>query len=318
MSVVYDVIIIGGGPGGLSAGIYTGRGKLKTLLIEKNRSMGGQCGITAEVENYPGFLETSGPVLMDAYKNHADRFNVEYARGEVEKIIVTDDGFLKKLITKEGAEYTCKALIISPGAEPRILGLKGEMEFRGKGVSYCATCDGAFYEELDVAVIGGGNTAVEEACYLTQFAEKVYLIHRRDQFRADPIAVERALANPKIIPVMDSVVEEICGDKTVNKVIVRNVKTENKIDIACDGVFIFAGTIPKTGFLKNFINLTESGYIITNCKQETNIPGVYGVGDACEKFLRQIVTAAADGAIAAMAAGQYIAEENYTHKNIST
>jgi len=315
MSVIYDVIIIGGGPGGLSAGIYAGRGKLKTLLIEKSRSMGGQCGITAEVENYPGFLETSGPILMDAYKNHADRFKVEFVRGEVEKIVVADDGFLKTVMTKDGAEYICRALILSPGAEPRILGLKGEMEFRGKGVSYCATCDGAFYEELDVAVIGGGNSAVEEACYLTQFADKVYLIHRRDQFRADPIAVERALANPKIIPVMDSVVEEICGDKTVNKVIVKNVKTGEIKDISCDGVFIFAGTIPKTGFLKDFISLTDNGYIIANYKQETSIPGVYGAGDACDKFLRQIVTAAADGAIAAMAASQYIAEENYIHKN---
>jgi thioredoxin reductase (NADPH) len=252
---------------------------------------------------------------MDAYKNHADRFKVEFARGEVDKILIADDGFLKTVITKEGAEYICKALILSPGAEPRILGLKGEMEFRGKGVSYCATCDGAFYEELDVAVIGGGNSAVEEACYLTQFADKVYLIHRREQFRADPIAVERALANPKIIPVMDSVVEEICGDKTVNKVIVKNVKTGEIKDISCDGVFIFAGTIPKTGFLKNLISLTDSGYIIAGCKQETNIPGVYGAGDACDKFLRQIVTAAADGAIAAMAASQYIAEENYIHKN---
>ncbi|WP_343064107.1 thioredoxin-disulfide reductase [Alkalicella caledoniensis] len=306
--MIYDMIIIGGGPGGLTAGIYGARSKLKTLIIEKGK-IGGQAATTEEMENYPGFFDgTTGPGVMKKMEEHALHFGAEIVKDEVKSISL--DGYVKKITTRNG-EYQTKTLVISTGAEPRVLGVKGEGALRGRGVSYCATCDADFFEELDVVVVGNGDAAIEEAMYLTKFAEKVtvIVIHEEGVLDATPIIQERAFQNPKIEFVWNSVLEEIQGDEMVEGVRVKNLKTGDVSEIEVNGVFIFVGTVPKTGFLKDTIALDEKGYIITNEYMETSQDGVYAVGDVRQKFLRQVVTAAADGAIAAVAVEKYIHEE---------
>lgn len=318
MSELYDVIIIGGGAGGMSAGVYAARGKMKTLIIEEKRKAGGQAATTDEMENYPGILSATGPELMDAFRAHCDKFGVEFTKGIVNKIDVADDGYLKTLTTTKGEVFQAKSIIIATGASPLILGVPGENEFRGKGVSYCATCDADFFEELDIVVVGSGNTAVEESLFLTKFVNKITMIVRRDHgiLAADRTAQEQAFANDKINFVWNSVLDEITGDELVNGVNVKNIKTGEISHIESDGVFMFVGTVPKTDFIKGQVDLNSHGYIVTNDKQETNIPGIYAVGDVTEKFLRQVVTAAGDGAVAAVAADRYIEEEDNWRKAV--
>ncbi|MGI6553568.1 MAG: thioredoxin-disulfide reductase [Bacillota bacterium] len=306
---IWDVVIVGGGPAGLAAGVYAARSKLKALILEKGRP-GGQASTTAELENYPGFGRgATGPGLMDSMRKHAEEFGAEIRREEV--VGVELEGAVKTIQTRKGAKILSKAVIFALGAEPRSLNIKGEKELKGKGVSYCATCDADFFEELDVVVVGNGDAAIEEAIYLTKFANEVTIIVIHDEGILDcnKASAEKAFANPKIKWIWNSVLEEIKGDGLVEKVLIKNLKTGKITELETNGVFFFVGTVPKTEFLRGKLELDQQGYIITNDKMETNIPGVYAAGDVRQKYLRQVITAASDGAIAAVAAEKYLAEE---------
>lgn len=311
MSKIYDVAIIGGGPAGYSAGLYASRGKLDTILIEKGK-WGGQAATTEELENYPGAAEDStGPKLMERMKHQAESFGTEFLHDEVIGLDLNDKVKIVKLKEKE---IKANTVIIATGAEHVSLGVPGEETLRGKGVSYCATCDADFFTELEIVVIGGGNTAVEEAIYLTKFADKVTIVHRRNEFRAAKSAVEKALSNDKVNVIWDSVVEEIYGDGIVEGVRLKNVKTEEITDFPTDGVFLFVGTKPMSDFAKGLIEMNERGYIITDVNMKTSIDGVFAAGDIRVKLLRQVITAAADGAIAAISAEKYIEEVLHNKK----
>ena len=316
MSEIYDVLVVGGGPGGLSAGIYGSRARLKTAVIEKGRA-GGQAATTTEMENYPGsFEEVSGPGLMDNFASHAEHFGTKILKG-----LVTDvelEGDIKKVTCKSGEVYQAYSIILAPGAEPRTLNIKGEGKLRGRGVSYCATCDADFMEDLDVVVVGNGDAAIEEAMFLTRFANEVTIIVIHDEGILDcnKASAEKAFENPKLKWVWNSVLEEIVGDELVEEVVIKNIKTGELTKKEVNGVFFFVGTIPKTDFLKGKVELDERGYIVTNELMETNVEGVYAVGDAIVKYLRQVVTAAADGAIAAVAAEKYLEEKEYFRKKV--
>jgi thioredoxin reductase (NADPH) len=308
MEKVYDVIIIGAGPAGLSAGLYAGRARLSTLIIEKSKD-GGQIVQTAEIENYPGSVpEESGPSLIKRMADQAQHFGAEKIYDTIEEVEL--EGEIKRLKGHKG-EYAAKTVIITAGAFPRPIGCPGERELTGKGVSYCATCDGAFFEEMEVYVVGGGDAAVEEAMYLTRFARKVTVIHRRDELRAAKSIQEKAFANPKMNFMWDSVVEDLRGDGMLESMVVKNVKTGELTEIVADeedgtfGVFVFIGFTPQTKLFEGKIEM-EKGYILTDDDMRTNIPGVFAAGDCRKKSLRQVVTAAADGAIAATQAGKYI------------
>lgn len=308
MAEIYDILVVGGGPGGLAAGIYGSRARLKTLVIEKGR-VGGQAATTNEMENYPGSFEGStGPGLMEKFADHAKAFGTGIVRGDI--VDMELEGTVKKVITKEGEEYFGHTVIFAPGAEPRSLNVKGEGKLRGKGVSYCATCDADFFEELDVVVVGNGDAAIEEAMYLTKFANEVtvIVIHDEGVLDCNKASAEKAFKNPKLKWVWNSVLEEIVGDELVEKVVIKNIKNGELSEKEVNGVFFFVGTVPKTKFLEGKIQLDERGYIPTTELMETNVPGVYAVGDARVKYLRQVITAAADGAIAAVAAEKYLAE----------
>jgi thioredoxin reductase (NADPH) len=305
---MYDVIIIGGGPAGLTAGLYSGRAKLNSLIIEKGLT-GGLVTTTEWVENYPGFDEgILGAELAQKMEKQATRFGVEIKQGAVTGISV--NGKIKKVILDDGSELESKAIILTTGAHPRYLKVPGEDEFRGRGVSYCATCDGAFFKGEKIAVVGGGDSAVQEAIFLTKFAEKVYIIHRRDKLRSEKILQERALNNPKIEMLWDSVVEKIEGEYGVSKLQLKNVKTEEISSIDVQGVFIYIGYNPNTEFLAGLANLDEQNYLLTDENMATNSVGVYAAGDVRAKPLKQIATAVGDGATAAMSAEKYI-EENF-------
>jgi thioredoxin reductase (NADPH) len=309
LSEVYDVIVVGGGPAGLSAGIYGSRSHLKTVILQKG-TPGGQAATTEELENYPGFPRgTTGPGLTQAMAEHARSFGTEILNEEVVELEL--EGSTKIARTRSGKEYTAKIMILASGAAPRTLDVKGEKELRGKGVSYCATCDADFFEELDVVVVGNGDAAIEEAMYLTKFAETVTIIVIHDEGILDcnKVSAEKAFANPKIKWVWSSVLEEIKGDGIVESVVLKNIKTGELTEMETNGVFFFVGTVPETELLKGKVDLTEQGYIITNDLMETSVPGVYAAGDVRDKYLRQVVTAASDGAIAAVAAEKYLAEE---------
>lgn len=297
-----ELVIIGAGPAGLTAAIYAKRAGLNVLVLEKNRA-GGQILLTSEIENWPGTLHVSGQELAENFRKHAEFLKVEFRTASVNRIELHGE---KKTIITADCEIETKALILATGASFRKLGCAGEHEFIGKGVSYCAVCDANMFEELDVAVVGGGNTAVEEACYLSQFAEKVYIIHRRDTFRADKIVAEHALSNPKIIPVWDSVVEEIYGDGLVEGIRIKNVKTDEISNIAVNGVFMFVGTSPNTQYLNNLVETVPGGWIKTDMDMGTSVPGVFAAGDLRETGLRQVITASGDGARAAMSAYAYL------------
>lgn len=311
MSKIYDVIILGAGPAGLTAGLYAGRSRLSTLIIEKGQD-GGQIAITNEIENYPGQqLEgESGPSLIARMTAQAEKFGVERARDSIKSVEL--DGEVKRLTGAKGDEYLAKTVILATGAFPRPIGCKNEGKFVGKGISFCATCDAAFFEDFEVFVVGGGDAAVEEAMYLTKFARKVTIIHRRDELRAAKSIQEKAFANPKLHFLWNSVVDEVDGDEILSKMVVKNTKTGELTTIEADeedgmfGVFGFIGLLPNTGLYEGMVEM-ENGYIKTDDNMHTNLPGVFAAGDLRVKSLRQVVTAAADGAIAAMQAEKYIA-----------
>jgi len=303
--MIYDVIIIGGGPSGLSAGIYSSRARLKTLLIEK-AGCGGQIAITDHLENYPGFEEgINGFELAVKMEKQARTFGCEITYGEVTSIETLNK--IKKIILSDNKEFLTKTIIIASGANFKKLNVPGEQEFIGKGVSYCATCDGPFFRNKEIAVIGGGDSALQEALYLTKFVTKVNLIHRRDSFRAAKILQEKVFNEPKINIIYDTVVEEILGTSTLEQIKLKNVKTSNITPLSVNGVFVFVGWLPNTSFLKQTeIKLNETGYILTDDNMKTSIEGIFACGDVRYKILRQVVTAAGDGATAAISAQHYL------------
>ncbi|MBS3768350.1 MAG: thioredoxin-disulfide reductase [Candidatus Cloacimonetes bacterium] len=316
MSNTYDLIIVGGGPAGMAAAIYGSRSRLNTLVLEAKRKTGGQPSTYHDMENYPGVPETTASELMDNFRKHAEKFNAKFKRGEVTNLEV--NGLEKIVSTKKGGEYKAKSVVLAMGAEPRKLGIKGEEELKGKGVSYCATCDADIFEELDVVVIGNGNSAVEESIYLTKFVNKLTMIviHDEGVMDAEKILQEKAMENEKIDFVWNSVVEEIKGDGMVEKAVVKNIKTGETQEIDCHGVFFFVGRVPNTEFLEGTVELTENGYVKANDEMETSTSGVYAVGDVRNKVVRQVVTAAGDGANAAVMAQGYIEEEEYWQNNV--
>ncbi|MGI5901877.1 MAG: thioredoxin-disulfide reductase [Desulfitobacteriia bacterium] len=301
---MYDVIIVGGGPAGLTAAIYAARGGLKTAVIEAMMP-GGQAAATERIENYPGFIEgIPGFELANIFYKQAEKQGAEFF---FESVLSIDFSENKKIVHTDRRSFEAKAIIIAAGSKPKLLGVVGEEKFQGRGVSYCATCDGAFFKDKRVAVVGGGNSALEEAVYLTKFASEVNIIHRRKQFRATQIAVEKAQNNPKIKMILDSIVEEIVGQDRTEKLILRNVKTNEKSELAVDGVFIYIGTQPNTKFAANYLQTDETGYIITDELLRTNIEGVYAAGDIRNTPLRQVATAVGDGALAAVQVEKYLA-----------
>lgn len=305
LSKPYEVIIIGGGPAGMTAGLYASRARLKTLLIE-NALFGGQMTTTELIENYPGFPQgVSGDELSRLMEEQAKRFGMETLNDEVLEIALEKD--LKKVKTY-GGEFLCRALIICTGTEYRKLGVPGEEQFKGRGISYCATCDGAFFKDSKIVVVGGGDSALTEALFLTKFVSELTLIHRRDALRATKIYQERAMSNPKIKFLWNSVVEEIKGDQVVRSVVVRNVKTGELKEVETEGAFLFIGLVPRTQFLKGLVQTDESGYILTDENCETSVKGIFAAGDCRKKLLRQISTSVGDGAIAAFAAEKYLEE----------
>ena len=310
MSKIYDVIVLGAGPAGLTAGLYSGRARLSTLVIEKGQD-GGQIAITNEIENYPGQVEgDSGPSLIARMTKQCEHFGVERVSDMIKEVQLT--GPVKKLVGVKG-EYEAKCVIIATGAFPRPIGCKNEGKFVGKGISFCATCDASFFEDLEVYVVGGGDAAVEEAMYLTKFARKVTIIHRRDELRAAKSIQEKAFKNEKLHFMWNTVVDEVDGeDDILSKMIVKNTKTGELTTIEADeddglfGLFGFIGLLPKSDLFEGVIDM-DKGYIKTDDNMHTNVEGVYAAGDIRVKSLRQVVTAAADGAIAAMQAEKYIA-----------
>ncbi len=300
--MVYDVIIIGGGPAGLSAGLYAGRGKLKTLLIEKE-TFGGQTATTHEVENYPGVSKITGPELSEVMREQVENFGVEIVKEGVVEVDFESD--IKVVKTYEN-EFKAKTIILAMGAKPRLAGFKNENEFRSMGVSYCATCDGAFFEGLDIAVIGGGDSAITEALYLTRFAKTIKIIHRRKEFRAAKSLLKKAEDHEKIEFILDTVVEEAQGDGILEKLILRNVINNEKSELIVSGCFVFVGLDPINDIIKDKIDLDDFGYVISSEDMKTNIPGVFVAGDLRQKNLRQIITAASDGAIASTMAEKYL------------
>jgi thioredoxin reductase (NADPH) len=313
MEKQYDVVIIGAGPAGLSAGLYAARAKMKTVILEKEKP-GGQIATTDEVANYPGSVEhATGPSLVDRMVEQCDEFGAQRVKDGVKAIDFTGD--LKVIETESGDIYKARTVIVATGATPKKIGCTGEKELTGKGVSYCATCDADFFTDLEVFCIGGGDTAVEEAMYLTKFARKVTLVHRRDAFRAAKSIIEKAEKNKKVEYMMDSVVEEIYGDGILEGLKIKNVKTGEIVDIPAPeedgtmGVFVFIGYDPLTELFKGVLDMDQTGYLIADENMRTNVPGVFAAGDVRQKLLRQVVTATADGAIAAVMAEKYIEEK---------
>ena len=299
----FDVVILGGGPAGFSAGIYTARGNVSTAILDVSM-LGGQPSNYLELENYPGFMKIGGFELMEKFEEHADMFGVQkFPMQEIEFIDLVSS---PKIIRTKEVEFRTKSVIIATGAKPMRLGVKGEEEFIGRGVRYCAVCDGAFYKDKVVAIVGGGNSAVEEAIYLTKFASKVYIIHRRDELRADKIIQDRAAKNEKIEFVLKSVVCEIQGQDLVNNLILKNTKTDEMFNLAVDGVFPYIGITPNVENISGQITQDKAGFIITDETMKTSIDGVFAIGDVRKTPLRQVITAASDGAIAGVYAVKYI------------
>jgi thioredoxin reductase (NADPH) len=304
---VFDLVIVGAGPAGLTAAIYASRGRLKTAVLERNMA-GGQIALTDLVENYPGFPEgISGFDLSQKMKEQAEKFGAEMREIEGVAELRTDPEGCYVVVT-DREEVHARAVILAPGVEPRRSGIPGEAEFIGRGVSWCATCDGALYRGKTVAVIGGGDSAVEEGMFLTKFAEKVYLVHRRDELRAAPIAQERAFANAKFEFVWDSIPKQIDGTEMVEALEVENVKTGEGRSLPVNGVFMYIGQIPNTAWLKDTVALDEYGYIITDGLLRTELPGVFACGDARANPLKQIAMAVGEGALAAVQAERYLDE----------
>ena len=302
-SYEFDTVILGGGPAGLSAGIYASRGAVSTAIIDTSM-LGGQPSNYLELENYPGFPLVGGFDLMEKFEEHADKFGVQkFPMQEIESVDLKSN---PKVIKTKEAEFRAKTVIIACGAQPMKLGVPGEAEFVGRGVSYCAVCDGAFYKNKVVAVVGGGNAAVEEAMYLTKFADKVYVIHRRNELRADKIVQERAFKNEKIEFIWDSVVKEIKGADLVNNAVLENVKTHEISNLQVDGVFPYIGMTPNIESISGQVEQDANGFIITDETMKTSIDGVYAAGDVRKTPLRQVITAASDGAVSAVYAVKYL------------
>jgi thioredoxin reductase (NADPH) len=298
-----DLAIVGGGPAGLSAAIYALRAGLKTILFEK-MVLGGLASTTYQIDNYPGFPDSiSGIDLSQRMADQARKLGLEIVWGSVTEIKNDKNHRQLKI---DGKTLSAKAVIIAAGTEAAKLDVPGEEEFRGKGVSYCATCDGAFYQGKNILVVGGGNAAVEEALFLTRYAAKVSIVHRRDRLRADKIVAEKAMAHPKIYFFWHSAVEEILGDKNVKEAVLKDLLSGNKLRVPVDGIFIYTGSRPNSDPVKNLVKVNNQGFILTDEKMRTSAPGIFAAGDIREKGLRQVVTAAADGAIAAESARQFI------------
>jgi len=304
MKETYDLVIIGAGPAGLTAAIYAQRAQLKTLVLEK-LSPGGQLLLSEKIENYPGFSEAiSSQKLMEQMQKQAENLGMNLEYEEVEKINQQTE---KKVIhTYAGKKYKTLAVVIATGTNPSRLGIKGEEKFTGRGVSYCATCDAPFFRNQRVVVIGGGNTALEEGLYLTKFARQIYLIHRRGMLRGEKILQERVSKDPKMEIIWNSVVEQIYGEEQVKGIKIKNLKTEKTSDLTCSGVFIFAGLKPNTEFVKNILELDKQEFIKTNEKLETNVKGIFACGDVRKNFLKQVVVACGEGALATHMAEDYV------------
>jgi thioredoxin reductase (NADPH) len=302
---IYDVIIAGAGPAGMTAAVYTSRANLATLMIERGMP-GGQMANTEDVENYPGFESILGPDLSTKMFEHAKKFGAEYAYGDIKEIIDNGD---TKTVVAGSKQYKAYSVIISAGAEYKKVGVPGEKELSGRGVSYCAVCDGAFFKEKELYVIGGGDSAVEEGVYLTRFASKVTIVHRRDELRAQKILQDRAFANEKVDFIWNHTIKSI-NDKDGKVGSVTLVSTQNgeEQELPADGVFIYIGMIPLSKPFTNLGITNENGYIETNERMETKVPGIFAAGDIREKTLRQIVTATGDGSIAAQSAQHYVEE----------
>ncbi len=303
---MYDIVIIGGGPAGLSAAVYAGRSGMRTLILE-SISVGGQVNLTYEVDNYPGFYENpTGMDLAESMKKHAEKFNTDFST-ETVKAIVDYDKEVKTVVTRKNS-YETYAVIFASGANPRKLGAEGEDRFYGTGVSYCATCDGAFFKGQETVVVGGGNTAFEDALYLSRFCSHVTLVHRNERFRAAAALVKKAKSDPKITILTNRTVEIISGDTTVKNVTLKDSVSGQMENLDCSGIFIAVGRIPETELAGKYVNLTKEGFIQTDRQMQTNIRGVYAAGDVRDTPLRQIITAASDGAVAATSAVNYINE----------
>ena len=301
-----DLIIIGGGPAGLTAAIYAGRAKLNTLLLE-NMILGGQVRNSFTIENYPGFKSIEGGKLADLIQEQAAEFGAVIDEFDlIENIYLSDE---EKTVETETYIYKPKAVIIATGAVPRKLPIKGENEFAGRGIHYCAVCDGAMYEGKNIAVVGGGNSALEEALFLTRFAEKVYLVRRYDYFRGEQSVIDEVFNHPKIEVLLNEDMIEAKGDDFLNSVVLKNTVSKEISELKVDAVFGYIGTEPKTADIKEYLNLTEQGYIITDEDMQTNIKGVYAAGDVRDKKFRQITTAVADGTIALLNAEKYILQK---------
>ena len=297
-----DVLVIGAGPGGMTAALYASRANLKTILIEKG-APGGELINTADVENYPGYTKISGPDLAQNFYDSAMAFGAQHEFGDVS--LVSLEGDMKQVHLGDKV-YQAPVVILATGAHHRELQVPGEDTLNGRGVSYCAVCDGFFFRDKNIVVVGGGDSAVEEGTYLTQFAKSVSIIHRRDELRAQKILQDRAFANDKIHFIWDTVVEEIQGDQAVTGVGVRNVKTDERKELPIDGVFIYVGLVPNSALVKDLGITDDQGWIVTNEKMETKVPGVFAVGDVRYKHLRQVATAVGDGSIAGQGAYDYI------------
>lgn len=297
----FDTVILGGGPAGLSAGIYAARGAVSTAIIDVNM-FGGQPSNYLELENFPSYKNVGGYDLMEKFEEHAEHFGIsKFPMQEIQDVDLKS----KRIITNE-YEFNAKTIIIATGAQPTKLGVKGEAEFIGRGVSYCAVCDGAFYKNKIVAVVGGGNAAVEEASYLTKFADKVYVIHRRNELRADKIVQERAFKNNKLEFIWDTTVKEIQGNNLVNNLIIENVKTGEISNLAVNGVFPYIGITPNTDLFAGQLEQDARGFIITDVNMQTSLEGVFAAGDVRNTPLRQVITASSDGAISAVYAVKYL------------
>jgi thioredoxin reductase (NADPH) len=304
MNKIYELIIIGSGPAGLAAALYAGRAELDTIIIEKAPISGGQIINTYEVDNYPGIPGVSGFELGTKFREHCDRLNMNFITGEVTKFEVEDG--LKKITLEDGTVYISKTVILANGANPRKLAVEGEERLAGMGVSYCATCDGAFFKNKVTVVVGGGDVAVEDAIFLARICKKVYVIHRRNEFRAARSYINKLLSMENVEIIWDSVVEEIKGNEQVENITVKNIKSEESRELEVDGVFIAVGNLPNSQVYKGVVEMDAGGYLVASENCETNIPGVFAAGDIRTKELRQIITAASDGANSITAVEKYL------------
>jgi len=297
---MYDIIVIGAGAAGMTAALYAVRAGMKTIILEK-MGIGGQITLTEAVENYPGFSFISGPDLMDKFEQHIKKFGVEVEYEEVHDVKLGDGSHI---VVTEDKKYRTRAVIVATGSNPRKLGVPGEEKFIGRGVSYCAVCDGPFFKDKEVIVVGGGDAAIKESIYLTQIVKKVIIIHRRDKLRAEKILQNQAFANPKIEFIWDNVVDRILGNEAFEGIVIKNVHTEEAREMKVDGVFVYIGHIPNTKFID--VEKTANGLIITDDCVKTSQAGIYAAGDCRDTCLRQIATCVGDGALAAYNAGEYV------------